>query len=63
MPANPTSVRAISRAKLAKLWGVSEKTISRISEKELPVVRLSGRRVAYRLEDVSAYMRRRTRVS
>ena len=52
------SERLLTREELAAYWRVSPKTVSRISERDLPVVRI-GKQVRYRLADVSAYEKRR----
>ena len=52
------SERLLTREELAAYWRVSPKTVSRISEKDSPVVRI-GKQVRYRPADVSAYERRK----
>jgi hypothetical protein len=52
------SERLLTREELAAHWRASPKTVSRIPEKDLPVVRI-GKLVRYRPKDVSAYEKRR----
>lgn len=50
--------RLLTRRELAAFWQVSEKTVSRIPESDLPVVRI-GRQVRYRPVAVLSYEKRK----
>lgn len=50
----------VGTAELAERWGVSEDTIRRIPENELPRFRPSPNLIRFRVEDVIEYEQRRT---